>query len=117
MIGGKLGVVAMALSLAALLAGTARAQSCRGLDPLHENFLELYPTGGLVQRLSGVEARTAAESLRVDAGAAIVFLYSGDGPTTGARGRYMFLVVDEEDCVLAHGWIDGEVFDRLPGQE
>jgi hypothetical protein len=25
----------------------------------------------------------------------------------------MFLVVDEAACVLAHGWIDGDAFDRL----
>lgn len=105
--------VALAFVLAVLAVPSAQAQSCREMDAMHENFLELYPTGGLVRRLSDAEGRMAAESLRVASGAAIAFLYSGDGPTTGARGRYMFLVVDEEDCVLAHGWVDGATFDDL----
>jgi len=63
--------------------------------------------------VSGERDNVIPESLRVASGAAIAFLYSGDGPTTGARGRYMFLVVDEKDCVLAHGWVDGATFDDL----
>lgn len=105
--------IALVFCLAVLAAGPVRAQSCQGLAPMHENFLQLYPTGRLVQRVSGAEAEAITDSLRVFAGTAVVFLYSGDGPTTGARGRYMYLVVDESDCIRAHGWIDGEVFDRL----
>jgi len=103
---------------ALLAAGPTSAQDCRRLEAMHENFLELYPTGGIVRRLTDEEARAATDALRVADGAAVIFLYSGDGPTTGARGRYLFLVIDEEDCILAHDWIDGETFDRLlpPGQ-
>ncbi len=46
-------------------------------------------------------------------GKAVVFLYSGDGPTTGARGRYMYLILDPADCVLDTKWVDGETFDRV----
>lgn len=103
----------LAIVLILSAAGPARAQGCQAFDALHDDFLELYPTGGLVHRLAGAEARAAAEELRAATGTEILFLYSGDGPTTGARGRYMFLVVDEAACVLAHGWIDGDAFDRL----
>ena len=46
-------------------------------------------------------------------GNAVVFLYSGDGPTTGARGRYMYLILDPADCVLETNWVDGKTFDRV----
>ena len=77
------------------------------------DFETVYPTGGPAERVTGTHGQRVMDQLGVRApGRDVAFLYSGDGPVTGARGRYMYLVLDEGECVLAHGWIDGTTFDR-----
>jgi hypothetical protein len=78
------------------------------------NFQSLYPTGGPAARFEGEQGDLVAAKLAAGRDAdEVVFLYSGNGPVTGARGRYMYLLLDPADCILAHGWIDGDTFDRL----
>jgi hypothetical protein len=103
--------VLLALIAIGWAAGTAAA-GCRTLPDLTQKFVDIYPTGGQVARLTGDAAQAAMTRLGVGGkGVEIAFLYSGDGPVTGARGRYLFLVLDPGDCIAAQDWIDGETFD------
>jgi hypothetical protein len=109
--------IAVVLMLAAVLAvfpwGGAGA-ACQAVDDMIGNFQSLYPTGGPAARFDGEPGDLVMENLALGREAdEVVFLYSGNGPVTGARGRYMYLLLDPADCVLAHGWIDGETFDRV----
>ncbi|HEX9791579.1 MAG TPA: hypothetical protein VGA60_13030 [Kiloniellales bacterium] len=92
--------------------------TCQTADGMIENFLSLYPTGGPAVRFEGETGDQVEQKLAAGRDAdEVVFLYSGHGPVTGARGRYMYLLLDPADCILAHGWIDGETFDRaVPAQ-
>jgi hypothetical protein len=92
----------------------APAQGCRRLQAMLADFQNIYPTGDLVERVSGEAGQRVMQGLgETGPGVHVAFLYSGDGPVTGARGRYLYLVLDEDDCILRHDWIDGEVYDRL----
>ena len=96
----------------------AQAAPCLGMADMLKNFENVYPTGGPVERVAGARGRQVMERLLLSSpGEEVAFLYSGDGPTTGARGRYLYLVLDKDDCVLAHNWIDGPVFDRVLGAD
>ncbi|HEY5597486.1 MAG TPA: hypothetical protein VIK47_01665 [Kiloniellales bacterium] len=108
--------VAMTVGLASVAAGPAAA--CQSVDDMARNFLSLYPTGGHVARFDGRRGDRMMQALaaRTDPDE-VVFLYSGDGPVTGARGRYMYLLLDPADCILGHDWIDGETFDRVTAPE
>jgi len=78
-----------------------------------KNFSNTYPTGGEAARFDGERGRMVMQGLATDTvGDEVVFLYSGNGPVTGARGRYMYLVLDPSDCVLDSDWIDGDAYDR-----
>jgi len=107
----------VALILAAVLAGSplvGAGAACQGIDDMIGNFQSLYPTGGPTARFDGEPGNLVMENLALGREAdEVVFLYSGNGPVTGARGRYMYLLLDPADCVLAHGWIDGETYDRV----
>ena len=107
--------IAFAVIAAAIVgAPAAHAASCLGMAEMLKNFENVYPTGGPVERVAGARGRQVMERLLVSSpGEEVAFLYSGDGPTTGARGRYLYLVLDKDGCVLAHNWIDGPVFDRV----
>lgn len=112
---------AVVLLLASVLAGTPFGRSdaaCQAVDGMIENFQSVYPTGGPAARFEGETGDLVMGNLAVGREAdEVVFLYSGHGPVTGARGRYMYLLLDPADCVLAHGWIDGNTFDRvIPAQ-
>jgi len=113
---GRAGPLAVAMALAVLVAGTAAGRpgaACLGVDGMTENFLTVYPTGGHAARFDGDRGRKVMQALATDSiGDEIVFLYSGDGPVTGARGRYMYLVLDPGDCLLDSDWIDGDAYDR-----
>jgi hypothetical protein len=85
---------------------------CQTVSQLTENFLEAYPSGGLAETYEGAAGAEIMQRLhRPGAGPAVSFLYSGDGPVTGKRGRYLYLVHDGADCVLVKDWIDGETYD------
>lgn len=97
-----------------LWASSSPAAVCRELDDLAADFRNVYPTGGEAARHGGQRGREIMRKLFVkEPGHAIVFLYSGHGPVTGARGRYLYTVLDEGDCVLHHDWIDGAVYDQV----
>lgn len=101
-----------------VLAATGPAEACRALSSLAADFQNAYPTGGEVLRRDGKRGREIMQRLFVERpGHAIVFLYSGHGPVTGARGRYLYTVLDEQDCILHHDWIDGAVYDQVVGSE
>lgn len=105
-------------ALIGLAASQGAVAECRELPELREIFVDTYPTGGLVDRFEGAEGAAVMERLLVaEPGHAVAFLYSGDGPVTGKRGRYLYLVLDPGGCVLAHDWIDGEIYDRVVGME
>lgn len=109
-------IAAALLALAALVAPAhpGRAQSCRTLAEMAATFAEVYPTGGLVEHVDGAAGeRVMNDLLAPRGGDAVAFLYSGDGPVTGARGRYLYLVLDAAGCILRQDWIDGEAFDRI----
>jgi len=112
-------LVAGAAAVAAVaLAAPAAAARCQTVEDMTENFLTLYPTGGHAARFDGERGNKVMESLAVNSdGDEVLFLYSGNGPVTGARGRYMFLILDESDCVLRSDWVDGETFDRVSPPE
>ncbi|RMD61749.1 MAG: hypothetical protein D6826_09125 [Alphaproteobacteria bacterium] len=105
----------------ALLAGAAGALmpddavgQCQPYGQYVDNFMELYPTGSEVERFTGARGQVILERLFAgDDSRAVAFLYSGDGPVTGKRGRYVFLILDDGDCILRHQWIDGDVYDRI----
>jgi hypothetical protein len=103
-------VAALALGLYA----PAAAAQCQPYAEMEAKFLELYPTGGEASRHAGEQGQAVMEMLLFSGhGDEVAFLYSGDGPTTGARGRYMYMILDENDCILKHGWLDGKIYDRL----
>ncbi|MFQ5773605.1 MAG: hypothetical protein ACE5GS_03710 [Kiloniellaceae bacterium] len=105
-------LLAIGAAALSLVPGDVAAE-CRQLDQLMMSFLEVYPTGGEVNRLSGAPGRNVMKTLSADsAGHAVAFLYSGDGPVTGARGRYLYVVLDAQDCILRHDWIDAADYDR-----
>ena len=88
--------------------------ACMAVEGMIEDFQSVYPTGGPAARFEGEAGDLVIGNLAVGREAdEVVFLYSGHGPVTGARGRYMYLLLDSADCILAHGWIDGETFDRV----
>jgi hypothetical protein len=90
------------------------ASDCQTVEELMENFLSVYPTGGHAARFDGASGDRVMEGLAISGdGDEVVFLYSGDGPTTGARGRYMYVILDPADCVTDSSWVDGETFDRV----
>jgi len=96
-----------------LVRGDARAQ-CQEFSEVEESFRAVYPTGGRAGHFQGQEGREVLDKLLAgDDGRAVAFLYSGDGPITGARGRYLYMVLDEEECILKKDWIDGAIYDRL----
>ncbi len=85
---------------------------CQTVSEFTESFLQTYPSGGLTETYEGeVGAEVMQRLHRPGAGPAVSFLYSGDGPVTGKRGRYLYLVHDGGSCVLAKDWIDGETHD------
>jgi len=87
---------------------------CQSADAMTENFLSVYPTGSHAARFDGERGERVMQGLAIRGeGDEVVFLYSGDGPTTGARGRYMFLILDSDDCILDSDWVDGDTFDRV----
>lgn len=104
-------------SLSFLASADAQQTNCDPLESLTdlvERFQEVYPTGGLEVRLHGDGGRRVMDALDLARSAtAIAFLYSGDGPITGARSRYLYLIVDGEDCIRQHDWIDGARFDEV----
>ncbi len=110
------GAAAAVLATAAMPARPAAA-ACQTVDDMAENFLTLYPTGGHAARFDGEHADKVIAILAFDGGDEVVFLYSGDGPVTGARGRYMYLILDPADCIVTSDWVDGETFDRLISPE
>ncbi len=90
----------------------AAAAECQTVSEFTEIFLQTYPSGGLTETYEGeVGAEVMQRLHRPGAGPAVSFLYSGDGPVTGKRGRYLYLVHDGGSCVLAKDWIDGETYD------
>ena len=90
----------------------AAAAECQTVSQLTESFLQAYPSGGLAETYEGEEGAEIMQRLhRPRAGPAVSFLYSGDGPMTGKRGRYLYLVHVGGSCVLAKDWIDGETHD------
>lgn len=90
----------------------AAAAECQTVSEFTEIFLQTYPSGGLTETYEGeVGAEIMQRLHRPRAGPAVSFLYSGDGPVTGKRGRYLYLVQDGGSCVLAKDWIDGETYD------
>lgn len=89
------------------------ALACRKLSELGLDFRNIYPTGGEVSRFTGAVGRQVMGNLsNRPPGHAVAFLYSGDGPVTGARGRYLYVVVDDQNCILHHDWIDGAAYDQ-----
>jgi hypothetical protein len=95
-------------------AGPAGAAGCQTVEDMTENFMNVYPTGGHAARFDGERGDKVMEGLDIKGdGDEVLFLYSGHGPTTGARGRYMYLILDEADCILDSDWVDGDTFDRL----
>ena len=105
---------ALTVLVLGLFAPLGAAAQCQRFAEMEANFLRLYPTGGTASRHAGEQGRAVMDMLLFgDDGEAVAFLYSGDGPTTGARGRYMYLILDENDCILKHGWVDGRIYDRL----
>lgn len=101
------------LALVAMIVASAPAMACSNFDGMAKNFGDLYPTGGEAARFDGERGRKVMGGLATDAvGDEVVFLYSGNGPVTGARGRYMYLVLDPSDCILDSDWIDGDSYDH-----
>src|SRR3972149_1163441 len=100
---------AVVLVLAAVLAGTPLARAgaaCMAVDGMIEDFQSVYPTGGPAARFEGEAGDLVIGNLAVGREAdEVVFLYSGHGPVTGARGRDMYLLLDPADCILAPGWV------------
>ncbi len=113
--------VAVIVVLAAMIAGAPLGRAgaaCQSADEMTRNFLSLYPTGGHVARFDGEQGdRVMGALARSTDPDEVLFLYSGDGPVTGARGRYMYLLLDPADCILGSDWIDGETFDRITAPE
>ena len=106
---GSLGVLA-ALAFAP---GGTRAAACSDIERMMADFKETYPTGGPMERIAGARGQAALDFLAPGSmGKGIAFLYSGDGPVTGARGRYLYLVLDGEECILDLEWIDHATYDR-----
>ena len=100
----------MAVSVVTGLAAT----DCQSVEAMTEDFLTVYPTGGHAARFDDALGAQVMQGLAVSGdGDEVLFLYSGDGPTTGARGRYMYVILDPADCVLDSNWIDGDTFDRV----
>lgn len=114
---GRAAIVLASLSFLAPTSADAQQMRCDPLESLTdlvERFQEVYPTGGLAVRLDGDGGRRVMDALDITKGPeTIVFLYSGDGPITGARGRYMYLVLDGKDCIRQHDWIDGTIYDEV----
>ena len=108
------GFAAVAILGFGLCAPVAAAAQCQRFAEMEAKFLELYPTGSEASRHSGEQGRAVMDMLLFSGqGDEVAFLYSGDGPSTGARGRYMYMILDEDDCILKDGWLDGKVYDRL----
>jgi hypothetical protein len=92
---------------------SAQAIDCLLLSDVAANFKQVYPTGGPMARYRGEEARAVIRALPSAAsGRQVAFLYSGDGPVTGARGRYLYLILGPKDCIRSQDWIDGAACDR-----
>lgn len=108
-------VVTVFVGVTGASVGTGLAASnCQTVEDVLESFLTIYPTGGHAARFDGARGEQVMQGLAVRGGGdEVVILYSGDGPTTGARGRYMYLILDPADCVLDSDWVDGETFDRV----
>ena len=105
---------ALAILMLGLFAPSWAAAQCQRFAEMEANFLQLYPTGGEISRHAGDRGQAVMDMLLFGGdGETVAFLYSGDGPTTGARGRYMYLILDDNDCIVKHGWVDGRVYDRL----
>ena len=100
-----------------VLATSPAAADCRDLDAMMSDFRQVYPTGTAAV-FEGARGRAVMDRLPLlPQGEKVAFLYSGDGPVTGARGRYLFLVLDAADCIVAQDWIDGVAYDRVTGQQ
>ena len=113
-VGPRLGLAALALALNLSVSAPGHGASCDDLDGMVAKFQQVYPTGGPVEVIGGETGRRVMDRLLLDsAGRNIAFLYSGDGPVTGARGRYLYLVLDERDCIRDRDWIDGKIYDRV----
>lgn len=109
--------VAVGLAGASVLGGPAVA-ACQSADDMAETFLSVYPTGGRAAHIDGDHAEKIIHGLAVGGdGDSVMFFYSGDGPTTGNRGRYMYLILDGPGCIVHSDWVDGDVFDRLSSTE
>ncbi len=108
-------VATVIAGVTAVSAGTGLAATdCPSVEAMTKDFLSVYPTGGHAARFDGAYGAKVMQGLAVGGdGDEVVFLYSGDGPTTGARGRYMYLILDPADCVLDSNWVDGDTFDRV----
>jgi hypothetical protein len=115
--GRRLTAGAIVATVVAVSGGVVGA-ACQTVLDSTESFLSLYPTGGNVARFDGARGDKVMQALAFDGdGDEVVFLYSGDGPVTGARGRYMYLILDPADCIIDSGWIEGAAFDRLGASE
>ena len=110
--------LALAIAMTGAIPGMAAA-SCQEFSSLRAKFEQIYPTGGPPERFGGAAAERILARLYVHRAEAesVVFLYSGDGPVTGARGRYLYLVLDTDGCILRRDWIDGETHDQAVGDE
>jgi hypothetical protein len=112
--GPRLGLVVLALALTLSVSAPGYGAGCDDLDSMVAKYRQVYPTGGPVEVIGGETGRLVMDRMLLDSpGRKIAFLYSGDGPVTGARGRYLYLVLDERDCIRDQDWIDGKIYDRV----
>ncbi len=113
-IGLRLGGGLLALATIVLAVSTQPAGAvCQSAEAMTEEFLSVYPTGSQAARFDGERGEKVMQGLAIRGEAdAVLFLYSGNGPTTGARGRYMYLILDSAGCILDSDWVDGDTFDR-----
>lgn len=112
-LGGLLLAVCAAVFAVAAAMQPAGA-ACQSVEAMIENFMSVYPTGSHAARFGGAPGEKIMRGLAIEGdGDEVVFLYSGDGPTTGARGRYMYMILDSADCILHSDWVDGDAFDRV----
>ena len=96
------------------------AAACQGPSDMAKDFLDVYPTGGHAARFDGDHGGKVIQGLAFygdSDGGEVVFFYSGDGPTTGARGRYMYMILNRAGCILHSDWVDGDTFDRVSSTE
>jgi len=108
--GGLLALATIVLAISTQPAGAV----CQSAEVMTEEFLSVYPTGGHAARFDGARGEMVMQGLAIRGeGDEVIFLYSGNGPATGARGRYMYLILDSAGCILDSDWVDGDTFDRV----